>query len=166
MRPPSRVGRVRPEARGAEITPAAGAARAGSARPRRLGAGIAATLEEAIIAGRLRPRQRLIELEIGAEHGVSRAPVREALQMLERDGLVQRTARGFEVAGVSAVEAADIFDILAHLEELYTRGAAEHLGPTDVRTLRALLTEMAVAVRKNNVAGYYALNIRFPLVSG
>lgn len=160
LQPPSRAGRVRPEGRATEVRPAT-AARAGDARPRSLGAGIAAALEEAIIAGRLRPRQRLIELDIGAEHGVSRAPVREALQMLERDGLVQRTARGFEVAGVSAAEAADIFEILAHLEELHTRRAAEHIGPSDVRTLRALLAEMAVAVRKDDVAGYYGLNIRF-----
>jgi DNA-binding GntR family transcriptional regulator len=129
--------------------------------PRNLAAGIAAALEEAIIAGRLGPRQRLIELEIGAAHGVSRAPVREALLMLQRDGLVVRAGRGFEVAGVSAAEAADMFEILAHLEELTTRLATPHLGAPGLRALRGILRDMAAVSRRDDVAAYYALNIRF-----
>jgi DNA-binding GntR family transcriptional regulator len=149
---------AKPEAR----TPAA---RAGAPvrreQPRNLAAGIAAALEEAIIAGRLGPRQRLIELDIGAAHGVSRAPVREALQMLQRDGLVVRTGRGYEVAGVSAEEASNIFEILAHLEELYTRLAAPHIGKAGVQALRAIVGEMEDAARRDTVAAYYKLNIRF-----
>lgn len=160
-KPRTRPAHVRPEGRTTETRAVTLAPRAGEGRPRSLGAGIAATLEEAIIAGRLRPWQRLIELEIGAEHGVSRAPVREALQMLERNGLVQRTTRGFEVAGISAAEAADTFDILAHLEELHTRRAAEHIDASNLRMLRTLLADMTIAVRKGDLAGYYALNIRF-----
>jgi DNA-binding GntR family transcriptional regulator len=147
---------AKPEAR----TPAA---RAGAPvrreQPRNLAAGIAAALEEAIIAGRLGPRQRLIELDIGAAHGVSRAPVREALQMLQRDGLVVRTGRGYEVAGVSAEEASNIFEILAHLEELYTRLAAPHIGKAGVQALRAIVGEMEDAARRDTVAAYYKLNI-------
>jgi DNA-binding GntR family transcriptional regulator len=130
-------------------------------KPRSLAAGIAASLEEAIIAGRLGPRARLIELEIGATHGVSRAPVREALQMLQRDGLVVRAGRGFEVAGVSAAEAADIFEILAHLEELYTRLAAPHIGRAGLQAMRAIVDEMEAVARRDNIAAYYKLNIRF-----
>ena len=85
---------------------------------------IVEALEEAIISGRLLPRERLVELELAAQYDVSRAPVREALRMLERDGLVSKTTRGFAVTDVTAEAAAEIFEILAHLEELYTRSAA------------------------------------------
>jgi len=136
-------------------------ARPNSARTPTLAGGIADAIEDAIISGRLGPRQRLIELEIGAAHKVSRAPVREALQMLERDGLVARTTRGFEVAGVSAAEAADVFEILAHLEELTTRKAAPHVGKAGLRALRGVLTQMKAASRSDDVAAYYRLNIQF-----
>ena len=88
---------------------------------------IVEALEEAIISGRLLPRERLVELELAAQYDVSRAPVREALRMLERDGLVSKTTRGFAVTDITAEAAAEIFEILAHLEELYTRSAAPRI---------------------------------------
>ena len=50
-------------------------------------------LRKAIHAGKLRPRQRIIEEDLAAELKVSRGPVREALLRLERDGLVMTTSR-------------------------------------------------------------------------
>jgi DNA-binding GntR family transcriptional regulator len=132
-----------------------------AARPRALSEEIASRLEEAIISGRLRARQRLIELEISAAHGASRAPVREALRMLEADGLVARVGRGFEVAAISAREAAEIFEILAHLEELYTRLAAPLIDRAKLRAMTATLTKMKAAVRHDDVGDYYRLNIVF-----
>ena len=122
---------------------------------------IATTLENAIISGRLRPRAHLIELELASAHGVSRAPVREALRILERDGLVSKRSQGFEVADVTAGEAADIFEIMAHLEELLTRRATPHIGPPELRRMRKALNAMDAAVQRNDVAGYYVLNLEF-----
>ena len=122
---------------------------------------VAGALEEAIISGRLLPRERLVELELAAQYDVSRAPVREALRMLERDGLVSKTTRGFAVTDVTAEAAAEIFEILAHLEELYTRSAAPRIGAAELGQLRATLASMAAAVRANDVAQYYSLNLDF-----
>ena len=125
---------------------------------------IAEALEEAIIAGRLLPRERLIEVELAAQYNVSRAPVREAFRILERDRLVSKTTQGFEVTDVTAKEAADIFEILAHLEELYTRRAAPQIGSAELRQLQKTLDIMAIAVRRNDIATYYSLNLKFHTV--
>jgi len=122
---------------------------------------VAEALEEAIIAGRLLPRQRLIEVELASQYSVSRAPVREALRILERDGLVSKTTQGFEVTDITIEEAADIFEILAHLEELYTRRAQPQIGPSGLRRLQKTLDAMATAVRRNDIATYYSLNLDF-----
>jgi DNA-binding GntR family transcriptional regulator len=87
--------------------------------------------------------------------------VREALRLLERDGLVAKTTQGYEVADISAQEAGDLFEILADLEELYTRKATPHLLTSQLAALQTALTEMQAAVNADDVVLYYRLNIRF-----
>jgi DNA-binding GntR family transcriptional regulator len=125
---------------------------------------IAARLEAEIIAGERKPRERLVELELAARFRVSRAPVREALRLLEREGLVAIDVRGVHVAGITVQEVADIFEILAHLEELYTVLAAPCLTPPALTRMRAVLAEMATAVHENDVRRYFDLNIGFHAV--
>jgi DNA-binding GntR family transcriptional regulator len=60
---------------------------------------------EAIVRAQLQPGKRLVELEIAAQVGTSQGPVREALQRLERDGLVERQTRSATfVTDISADE--------------------------------------------------------------
>jgi DNA-binding transcriptional MocR family regulator len=69
-------------------------------------------LEEQIIAGRLKPRQRLVEEEIAREMSVSRSPIREALRALEREGLVTLTpGRGACVADLTLEEVDDVYAV-------------------------------------------------------
>ena len=75
---------------------------------------VAEALEDAIMAGRLLPRERLIEVELAAQHNVSRAPVREALRILERDGLVSKTIQGFEVTDVTTESGRDFAEFRSH----------------------------------------------------
>jgi DNA-binding GntR family transcriptional regulator len=143
---PARARRARP------------AARAGrSSRPH----AIARWLEAAIIAGDLKPRERLVELDLAARFRVSRAPVREALRLLEREGLVSTDTRGVHVATITLQEVADIFEILAHLEDLYTRRAAGDLKREDVERMSQVVDEMTRAVEQNDVHRYFELNIAF-----
>jgi DNA-binding GntR family transcriptional regulator len=135
--------------------------RAVAQRSSSLAEDIALSLEEEIISGRLRPRERLVEMEVAARYGVSRAPVREALRILEQDDLVSKSIQGFEVADMSAEEAADVFEILAHLEELYTRRAAPHIDPSRIAQMRKILADMAKTMRGNNIAAYFKLNLAF-----
>lgn len=84
--------------------------------------------------------------------------------MLEREGLVAAGPRGVFVADISRQEVADIFEILAHLEGLYTVSAAERLTTRDLDAMQGILREMARAVTVNDVGTYFDLNIRFHAV--
>src|SRR5688500_17943041 len=112
---------------------------------------LSARLEAEIITGKRKPRERLIELELASAFGVSRAPVREALRMLEREGLVSNGPRGVQVAAITSEEVTDTFEILAYLEELYTSRAAPHIGADGVARMQRILEDMGQAVEVNDV---------------
>src|SRR5215470_12665444 len=74
-------------------------------------------LRRAIISAELPPGEKLIELEIAAQMGTSQGPVREALQRLERDGLVERRARSATfVTSISPDEMYELFSIRSVIE--------------------------------------------------
>jgi DNA-binding GntR family transcriptional regulator len=98
---------------------------------------IAARLSERITAGIYAPGRRVMEQEISAEFGVSRGPVREALRLLEKDGLVTiLPRRGAQVTRLSITEVREIFDIRAVLNGLRDRQLAA--APGNVELLPAL----------------------------
>lgn len=87
---------------------------------------IAARLSERITSGAYTPGQRVMEQAVSAEFGVSRGPVREALRLLEKDGLVTiLPRRGAQVTRLSTTEVREIFDIRAALNGLRDRSIAE-----------------------------------------
>src|SRR5258705_7097707 len=87
---------------------------------------IAAQLAARITAGAYAPGQRIMEQALAAEFGVSRGPVRDALRLLEKDGLVTILARrGAQVTKLSIQEGREIFDIRAALNGFPDRGTAE-----------------------------------------
>ena len=88
---------------------------------------IAAQLSRRIVSGSYGPGQRILEQAIAAEFAVSRGPVREALRLLEKEGLVTILARrGAQVTNLSVAEVREIFDIRAALNGLRDRQLAEH----------------------------------------
>lgn len=98
---------------------------------------IAARLSERIIAATYAPGRRVMEQAVSAEFGVSRGPVREALRLLEKDGLVTiLPRRGAQVTQLSIAEVREIFDIRAALNGLRDRQIAE--DPDRNRLLPAL----------------------------
>ena len=87
---------------------------------------IAARLSERITADIYAPGRRVMEQEVSAEFGVSRGPVREALRLLEKEGLVTiLPRRGAQVTRLSTAEVREIFDIRAALNGLRDRQIAE-----------------------------------------
>ena len=79
-------------------------------------------LREAIVAGRLVPGDRLVELELADQLGLSRGPVREAIQQLAREGLVTiRPNRGAVVSPVSAEDVLEVYALRAMLGTLALR---------------------------------------------
>jgi DNA-binding GntR family transcriptional regulator len=112
---------------------------------------VEAHLRKAIHAGKLRPRQRIIEEDLASELEVSRGPVREALLRLERDGLVVTTSRrGTFIRDISLAEIGVIFRMRAKLEGLCVRYMRENpsIDPQELlnRSLKKLKT---AAVKKN-----------------
>jgi DNA-binding GntR family transcriptional regulator len=107
---------------------------------------IAARLSERIVSGAYAPGQRIMEQALAAEFAVSRGPVREALRILERDGLVTiLPRRGALVTDLSISEVKEIFDIRAMLNGLRDRLIAEDAGRKNV--LAALEPHVAQLTR-------------------
>jgi DNA-binding GntR family transcriptional regulator len=107
---------------------------------------IAAQLSERIVNGLHAPGQRIMEQAIAAEFAVSRGPVREALRLLERDGLVTiLPRRGAQITNLSSAEVKEIFDIRAVLNGLRDRELAQ--DPERLRLLPALEAEVAKLAR-------------------
>ncbi len=107
---------------------------------------IAARLSERIVTGAYAPGQRIMEQAVADEFQVSRGPVREALRLLEKDGLVTILARrGALVTKLSIDEVREIFDIRAMLNGLRDRAIAE--DPDRARHLPLLEKSVADLTR-------------------
>jgi DNA-binding GntR family transcriptional regulator len=102
-------------------------------------ASVAATevIREAIVDGRLAPGARLKEEELARELGISRTPIREALLILQSEGLVEATPnRGATVRTHSAHDLDDLYQLRAVLEGHAARRAASRIGPRELAKLR------------------------------
>jgi DNA-binding GntR family transcriptional regulator len=98
------------------------------------------TLREAIVSGVLEPGERLMEIQLAEELGVSRTPVREAIRKLELEGFVVMIPRkGAYVAGVSYKDVKDVFEIRAALEGLAAGLAAEKVTDQELEGLERAL---------------------------
>lgn len=98
------------------------------------------SLREAIFQGRLRPGERLVEVQLAEELGVSRTPVREAIRKLELEGLlVMAYRRGVYVADVKVKDIIDIFEIRTALEGLATGLTAERITVEELKELEITL---------------------------
>ncbi len=102
------------------------------------------SLREAIIQGRLKPGERLMEMQLADDLGVSRTPVREAIRKLELEGLVVMIPRkGAYVSGISIREIADIFEVRAALEALAAGLAAERITDGELEELERTLVHIS-----------------------
>lgn len=112
-----------------------------SVRPTRTKEVLVNLLRQAITSGQLPPRQRLTELALANALGISRTPVREALQSLSHAGLIHRhpSGRGFEVRGYSIEEAFDLVFARSLLEQGAARELARRGDPDDLARLRDVL---------------------------
>lgn len=101
---------------------------------------LASHLREAILRGQLRPGQRLVERAIAESTGTSQASVREALQVLDQEGLVTKkiNAASF-VTDLSAARLRDILSVRLQLEPYAVGLASQRLSKADTDALRALV---------------------------
>jgi DNA-binding GntR family transcriptional regulator len=105
-------------------------------RPTPLRQAVYEALTELIINGSLKPGQHLVEAELAESLGVSRQPIREALQRLQTAGWVDlRPAQGAFVHSPTTQECAQLLSVRALLETHSARGAARHATARDVARL-------------------------------
>ena len=119
-------------------------------------------LERMILSGRLAPGEKLTELTLAAQLGISRGPLREAFRMLEEAGLVRITKnRGVFVRDIPVEEAVEIFDLRAAMDELVGRKLAENITPAHLKEIRGMVDAMEKAVKENDAYHYHLLNLKF-----
>jgi DNA-binding GntR family transcriptional regulator len=95
-------------------------------------------LRDDIVAGRIRPNERLIAGDLAEEMQISRTPVREALQLLEAEDLIVGMKRGYVVREHSRDEIVEIYEVRAALEGMAARLVAEKHSAVALGQIEAL----------------------------
>lgn len=116
------------------------------------------TLRSAILKGSILPGERLMEIHLADKLGVSRTPVREAIRMLEQEGLVVMIPRkGATVAEITVSELVDVLEIRMTLEELAMKRACRNVTPEWLEKLEVAEQEFQKVIAENNDVEAWAL---------
>ena len=120
-------------------------------------------IRRAILQGRFKPGERLVESTIASEIGVSRAPVREVLSALEREGLVMNIPRrGSFVIDFTPKDIEEIYTLRLLLEVEAVRLAVEHLRGDDHQDMQAIIDHLGEAmVRQDDPEAIIRLDLSF-----
>jgi len=125
------------------------------------GARIAAELREAILTGEHAPGARIRQEDLAGRHGASRVPVREALRMLEAEGLVTLVANtGAWVSSLSLAECEEMYQIRERIEPLLLRFNVPLMSDADLDALERLADAME---RSDDVETFLSLDREFHL---
>ena len=123
---------------------------------------VAHRLEQEILRGLRLPGDRLDERSLAEHFGVSRTPVREALQWLSANGLVTlRGRQGASVAELSVPDLLDAFYVIAELEGMAARQAARRIRPEHRNRLEESHRACMAKVEAKDHEGFYEENLRF-----
>ncbi len=115
-----------------------------------------------IFLGELRPGERLRATAIAQEVGVSRGPVREAIQRLQEQGLVTYAPnRGVWVMELSIEDIQDVLDVRVILEGSAARLAAPHFGEADAAALSVIIAQMQQVVDQGSFMDLIPIDINF-----
>ncbi|MBB95092.1 MAG: GntR family transcriptional regulator [Rhodobacteraceae bacterium] len=114
---------------------------------------------EAIDVGVYKPGDRLVESDLAERFGVSRTPIREALQRLETQSLLERDGRSLIVASLDHNQMAELYVVRRELEGLAARLAAQHATEEEIRVLRDMVSADDALV--NDPAALSRANRRF-----
>jgi DNA-binding GntR family transcriptional regulator len=119
-------------------------------------------VRQAILAGDLAPGSRVLEVQIAASMGVSRAPVREALRQLEQEGLIEfYPHRGAVVVGVPEDEIDVIYQLRATIEEEAITRVCANVTPEDIERLEESLAEIKRVRSEGDIAKIAEADLQF-----
>lgn len=125
---------------------------------------VADELRLQIAAGRFAPGDRMKERELADAMGVTRGPVREALRLLEREGLIEiKPYSGARVVLIEKAEVAEIVSLRRQVEYFAMGNVALTSDPAVVAALRAIATEMRDAYSRQDRTRLIDLDVKFHL---
>ncbi len=108
-------------------------------------------IEEAILSGQFKPRERLVEMDLISQFDVSRTVIREALKRLEAKGLIRTTPyRGAVVSDLTTEEIEEIYFIRAELEKIAARLVIKQITPAEIQHLKKLSKEVERHLREKS----------------
>jgi DNA-binding GntR family transcriptional regulator len=119
-------------------------------------------IEEAITTGKLLPGSRIDETELAKRFNVSRTPIREALNLLQGEGLIEnRPGRGVLVTRVTPQRMIEMFEVMAELEAMCARLAARRMSEEEFAGIEAAHAACQSAVAAGDADAYFYGNERF-----
>ena len=119
-------------------------------------------LRNAILRGDLKPGDRLMEMHLASKLGVSRTPIREAIRMLEQEGLaITEPRRGAMVAGMTEKDLEDVLLIRDALDELAVSLACENVNDEIIASLEASMKNFQKDIKGGNVNEIVAADEEF-----
>jgi len=120
---------------------------------------VADILRDRIVKGVYPPGSRIVERKISAELEVSRTPVREALKLIDADGLITISRnKGAQVLQYGAEEALALFDVIASLESLAAERLAGRIDPETLDRLEEMHDRMLTYHKVGNHSDYFDTN--------
>lgn len=120
------------------------------------------TLRQAILRGELKPGERLMEIALANRLGVSRTPIREAIRMLELEGLVIMIPRkGAQVAQITEQDLNDVLEVRLGLEELAVRFACERITDEEIKELGLAVKEFEKKMREDDLSAQAEADVKF-----
>lgn len=120
------------------------------------------TLREAILKGELKPGERLMELQLASKLGVSRTPIREAIRMLQQEGLaVTIPRRGAEVAKMTEKDMQDVLQIREALDILAVQVACRQINDAQIAELEQARNDFEAATESGEVKKLAEADVRF-----
>lgn len=120
------------------------------------------SLREAILTGKLQPGERLMEIQIAENLGVSRTPVREAIRKLEIEGLaVMIPRKGAEVAKITKKQLRDVLEVRKALEELAVQLACKRISRKEVEQLEKAHEEVRKMTAEQNLTEIVRADVDF-----
>jgi DNA-binding GntR family transcriptional regulator len=121
-----------------------------------------ASIKNAIIGGEFEPGKRLIEEKLAEDMNTSRTPVREAIQKLEKEGLIYRLPRGgFAVKGVSEEEVEEVFGIRGILEGYAGYLATARMNIEELKALEDIISREEMCLQNMNNEEFIELDGEF-----
>ena len=119
-------------------------------------------IREAIRCGKLKPGERLIEMQLAEEMQISRFPIREALRYLEKEGLVEtKPFKGSHVAQFTEKDMEELYSLRSSLEELAVRILIENLDEKKIKELETIIQSMQKASLNGNLDQMISEDLRF-----